>query len=182
MKKLLYGFIIALCSLVLMGCGKEMTAKEAVADYLENYITLDSHIVEQLDEFVDNEDLTNDQKLLYKEILKKEYSSLTYDIQNERYEKDVAYVTTKINVIDLYNAQQEALKYYNEHIEEFNNDAGIYDKTLFMNYKLKQMKDATKTINYEIEFKVVKNGNDWDVTQLSSEDLEKIHGIYNYKE
>ncbi len=44
------------------------------------------------------------------------------------------------------------------------------------------MKDATETVDYELELKVVKNNNDWDVTQLSVEDLEKIHGIYNYEE
>ena len=35
---------------------------------------------------------------------------------------------------------------------------------------------------YKLELKVVKNDNDWDVTQLSTTDLEKIHGIYNYEE
>ena len=152
--------------------------KGKVSEYGPNYITLDNSTVTQLNEFVDNDKLTDEQKLTYKEILRKQYSSLTYDIQNERYEGNMAYVKTKINVIDLYKAQQEALDYYNSHIEEFNNDAGLYDKNLYTDYKLKKMKDENDTINYEIEFKLIKDGNDWEVTQLSSKDLEKIHGVY----
>ena len=48
-----------------------------------------------------------------------------------------------------------------------------------MTYKLDRMKNETKTITHTIEFKVIKNGDIWEVTQLSTEDLEKIHGIYN---
>jgi hypothetical protein len=44
------------------------------------------------------------------------------------------------------------------------------------------MKNATDTRNYEIEFKVVKEDGDWDVSQLSNDDLKKIHGIYEYEE
>ena len=45
-----------------------------------------------------------------------------------------------------------------------------------------KMKAATETIDYELELKVVKSDGDWDVTQLSTSALEKIHGIYNYEE
>ena len=113
MKKII---IILFMTLMLLGCGKDLSAREVVSDYLENYITLDKSVVDQLNEYVDNEKLTNEQKLVYKEILRRQYSSLTYDIQNERYEGNMAYVKTKINVIDLAKAQQEALDYYNKHI------------------------------------------------------------------
>ena len=42
------------------------------------------------------------------------------------------------------------------------------------------MNNTQNTIDYEIEFKLIKEQNDWKVSQLSSSDLEKIHGIYNY--
>lgn len=179
MKKII---IILFMTLMLLGCGKDLSAREVVSDYLENYITLDKSVVDQLNEYVDNEKLTNEQKLVYKEILRRQYSSLTYDIQNERYEGNMAYVKTKINVIDLAKAQQEALDYYNKHIDDFNNDTGLYDKNIYMDYKLEQMKKENETINYEIEFKLIKNGNDWKVEQLSSDDLEKIHGVYSEEE
>ena len=182
MKKIIFSILLIICNLIIIGCGKEQTAKEVVAQYLDNYITLDSNVILQMDEFVDNENLTDEQKEVYKDVLKKEYSSLTYDIQSERYENDNAYVKTKINVIDLYKVQREALNYYNSHIEEFNNDYGVYDKNLFINYKLNEMKKAKETINYEIEFKLEKENDKWKVVQLSNDDLEKIHGIYSYEE
>ena len=52
MKKILYSIFIISFSLFLLGCGKEMTAREAVSNYLENYITLDSSVTEELDNFV----------------------------------------------------------------------------------------------------------------------------------
>ncbi len=182
MKKIVITLMIVLNCIILCGCEKDMSAREAVTDYLENYITLDSSVVDQLNSFVDSENLTEEQKLTYKEVLRRQYSSLTYDIQNERYEGNMAYVKTKVNVINLYKAQQDALAYYSKHIDEFNNDAGIYDKNLYTDYKLEQMKKENETINYEIEFKLIKNGNEWEVEQLSSADLEKIHGVYNDEE
>ncbi len=182
MKKTILTIIILIVSVLLVGCGKDMSAREAVTDYLENYITLDSSIVEQLNEFVDNENLTEEQKLTYKEILRRQYSSLTYDIQNERYEGNMAYVKTKINVINLNKAQQDALDYYNKHVDEFNNNTGVYDKNLYTDYKLETMKKENETINYEIEFKLINEGNQWEVEQLSSNDLEKIHGVYSKEE
>ena len=44
--------------------------QEAVDDYLQKYVTLDDDIVKQIDEFVDNEEMTNEQKSTYKKILK----------------------------------------------------------------------------------------------------------------
>ena len=181
MKKKLLSLILLLSCFLIIGCGKEMTPKQAVDDYLQRYITLDDSIMDQLNEFVNKEDLTDEQKLTYKEVLRNQYSSLTYTLKDEKIEGDTAYVTAKIKVKDLYKAQMNAQEYYNEHKEEFNDDNGVYDAVKFLNYKLLQMKEATDTKEYEIEFKVVKNDNDWDVSQLSNEDLEKIHGIYEYE-
>ena len=143
---------------------------------------MDSKVVDQLNEFVDKEDLDDEQKKMYKEILKKEYSTLTYEIKDETYDGDRAYVKTKIKVMNLYKVQKDSLDYFEEHKEEFNDENGKYDKGKFLTYKLSRMKEATETITYEIEFKADKNGNNWEVVQLSNEDLEKIHGIYEYEE
>ena len=66
--------------------------------------------------------------------------------------------------------------------EEFNDDKGVYDVGKYLSYKLSQMQEATDTKDYEIEFKVIKNNGDWDVSQLSDDNLKKIHGIYEYEE
>jgi hypothetical protein len=182
MKKKIFGLILLLSGFILIGCGEEMTPMQAVDDYLQRYITLDDSIMEQLDEFVNNEDLTDDQKKIYRDILKKQYGSLTYTLKNEKIDGDTAYVKADIKVIDLYKVQKKSLEYYETHKDEFNDDSGAYDVGKYLSYKLSQMKNATDTRNYEIEFKVVKEDGDWDVSQLSNDDLKKIHGIYEYEE
>lgn len=183
MKKKIFSLILICCALLLItGCGEEMTPRQAVDDYLQRYITLDDTIMDQLNDYVSDEDLTDEQKSVYKEVLRNQYTSLTYTIKNEDIQDDIAYVTVNINVKDLYKVQKDSLAYYEEHMEEFNDENGVYDKVSYLTYKLNQMKNATETINYELKIKVVENDGDWDVSQLSNDDLEKLHGIYNYEE
>ena len=182
MKRFIYVILILCWGFFLTGCMGNKTAQEAVSDYLEMYVTLDSKVIDQLNEFVDNEDLTEEQKVVYKDILRKQYSTMTYTILDETYDGETAYVKTKIQVRDLYKVQKESLNYFNNHKNEFNDENGVYDKSLFLDYKLGEMKNADEMNSYEIEFKVVKDGSNYEVTQLSNEDLEKIHGIYNYEE
>jgi hypothetical protein len=51
-----------------------------------------------------------------------------------------------------------------------------------MDYKLDKMTEEMDTVSYTIDIKVEKEGDNWKVVQLSNENLEKIHGIYNYEE
>lgn len=182
MKKKILILLLVISGIILGGCTSNMTAREAVRDYLEMYVTLDRKVLDQIDEYVDKEEFNEEQKDMYKEILKKEYSTMSYEILDETYEDDIAYVRTKVKVMDLYKVQKDTGEYYEDHKDEFNDENGIYDKTKFLTYKLKQMKEATDTTTYEIEFKVVKDGKSWNVSQLSNEDLEKLHGIYKYEE
>ncbi len=43
------------------------------------------------------------------------------------------------------------------------------------------MKKVTETIDYTIDFYVLKTAKGWVVSNPSNSDLEKIHGIYNYE-
>ena len=183
MKKIFISTMLLFCSFLLVGCGEEMTPTQAVRDYMESYVTLDDNIVNQLNDYVDdNEELTDENKDTYKEILRTQYSSLTYDILSERIEDNIAYVDVEINVKDLYRIRKETNEYYANNKSEFNDANGVYDVAKFITFQLDKMKAATDTVKYKLELKVVKNDNDWDVTQLSTSDLEKIHGIYNYEE
>lgn len=176
MKKI---FLIFTILLLITGC-QEKSATSSLNNYLNMYKYLDDQVVEELDKSVAELDLTETQKEDYKEAVKKEYQSLNYEIINERYENNVAFIKTKINVLNLYDAQKKAFAYLEEHKEEFLNEYGIHDDEKFLSYKINQMNNTQNTIDYEIEFKLIKEQNDWKVSQLSSSDLEKIHGIYNY--
>ncbi len=175
MKRIIFCLIIMTCSLLVIGCGEKMSPKDAVDDYLQKYVTLDDTIMNELNDFVDGEEFNEEQRTTYKEILRNQYSSLTYTILNEEIKEDEAVVKVKINVRDLYKIKKETNKYYDEHKDEFN------EINVFLNYQLEKMKNAVDTMTYTIDVKVIKEDGNWKVKQLSIDTLEKIHGIYNYE-
>ena len=81
----------------------------------------------------------------------------------------------------MYKVQKDADEYLANHSDEFKNAEGNYDSNKFMKYKLSKMKDTTETIDYTLNIKTMKTNNKWEVEQLSNEELQKIHGVYNYE-
>ena len=172
-------------SLALVGCScMQMTARNRVEEFLDQYRNLSANVLGDLDEVVDAEtDLNEEQKEKYRDILKKQYSDLNYEIVNEEYDGDTAVVEAKITVYDLYKPQKDATQYLNEHSEEFYDENNNYDLSKFLDYKLDLMQKNTDTISYTINFNVEKNEDGvWQVSDVSQNDLEKIHGIYEENE
>ena len=179
MKKIL---VIVSTLLMVVGCScSNDKAADAVEKYLNDYKGLSDHVLEDIDELVENENLTDKGKETYKEVLKRQYRDLIYTIENEDYDGDTASVTVKITVYDLYKVQKESSEYLASHPDEFLTD-GEYDNDLYMDYKLEQMRDTNETISYNLVFNVTKTDGKWYVEQPSDDVLEKIHGVYNYEE
>ncbi len=178
MKKL---FVTLLSCLLLVGCSLvEEKASDAVKDYLSQYNNLGDTVITDIATLVDSENLNDDQKKVYESVLKKQYQDLKYEIVNEEYNGDTAEVEVNITVYDLYKAQTDSATYLSNNLSEFNGENGSYDNEKYLDYKLEQMKKITDTVEYTIEFKVTKVDDKWTVEQPSTDDLEKIHGIYNY--
>lgn len=183
MKKILKVMLVMVFAITLAGCScMQKSAKDRVEEFLDQYRNLSANVLGDLDEVVETEtDLSEEQKESYRDVLKKQYSDLKYEITNEEYDGDTAVVEAKITVYDLYKAQRDATEYLNEHRDEFNDEEGNYDSSKFMDYRLEQMQKTTDTVEYTITFNLTKDADDnWQITELSQEDLEKIHGIYNY--
>ena len=110
MKKVVSVISILVISLIMVGCScMKTTAKGAVESFLDQYRNLSSSVITDMDEVVDKEtELTEEQKEKYRDVLKKQYSDLEYEIVNENYDGDKAVVETKITVYDLYKAQRDA--------------------------------------------------------------------------
>lgn len=179
MKKI---FVMLISLVMVVGCScSNDKAADAVEEYLNEYKGLSNNVLEDIDELVSNENLTDKGSETYKEVLKRQYRDLIYTIENEDYDGDTAMVTVKITVYDLYKAQKNASIYLNSHQDEFLTD-GEYDNDLYMDYKLEEMRDMNDTISYNIVFNVTKTDGKWVVEQPSEEVLEKIHGVYNYDE
>ncbi|MBQ6840705.1 MAG: hypothetical protein IJO63_01130 [Bacilli bacterium] len=179
MKKLFSVLICLVMVLTLSGC--KDTASMAVENYLAKYNSLHEDVLMDMDNVIMEENLSDNDKSTYESIFKKQYTDLKYEIIEEEYNGDEATVKTKITVYDLYKVQNDASMYLAENPDEFNDDNGIYDVTKYISYKLDQMKNATQTVDYTIDFYVVKTSEGWTVSSLSKTDLEKLHGVYNYE-
>ena len=111
MKKL---FTFLSFTLILTGCsiGEDMnnTPTKQVETYLNNYQTLDSKVLTELDAIVNNEEMFDeDQKVTYRDILKKHYQDLTYTIKEETVNGDKATVETEIEVNDYTKAGDDVI-------------------------------------------------------------------------
>lgn len=175
MKKILS---LILLLLLITGCGGN-TARGAVESYLKKYRNLSSEVLVDLENIINKENLTNNQQEKYREVLKKQYKDLTFEITNEEYDDEVSYVTAKVTVYDLYTSQNDASLYLTNNKDKFNDENGVYDANKFIDYKLDKMKDTTDRVVYEVVFTVIKEDDEYVVKQPTEADLQKIHGIYN---
>ncbi len=170
MKKIV---LIVVTLLFLVGCRSDLPS-DVVKNYFSLYKNQNEKILAELDELIKNEELTEEQGKIYKEIMMKQYKDLNFDVTAETYNGDEAIITANIEVYDLYKSQKEAENYRNMHREEFK------DYSDYLNYKLDKMKKNTYKTNYTIHFKVIRKEKEWILENIPTEDLEKIHGIYNY--
>ena len=179
MKRVL-SIILGLAIILSLGGCKD-SASMAVEEYLSKYNSLHDDVITDMTSIINAENLSEDNKSVYESIFKKQYTDLTYEIVGEEYDGDEATVKTKIIVYDLYKVQNDASEYLANNPEEFNNEDGVYDVEKFVEYKLDKMKNNVDTVEYTIDFYVVKTSDGWVVSSLSRTDLEKIHGVYNYE-
>ena len=148
MKKLKFLLFLAVIVLV-SGCVGAMKPREKAEEFLNRYIKNDTKLIEELDEYLNKQNLSNDQRDKYKKIILDEYATIEYVIKDEYIEGDDAKVEVAISVKDLYKASSDAEAYLTEHPTDFyTNDK--YDKDKFTDYKLERMKTQTEKVNYNI--------------------------------
>lgn len=180
MKKILF-FLMSL--VLLTGCGGKMmnTPTKKVEMFLSKYQTLDEEVIKQLDKIVaEEENFSTEHRASYKELMKKHYQNLKYDIKNEKIDGDVATVTAEIEVTDYSKAMKEADKYLSENPDKFKNDKNEYDKSLFITYRLDQLKKVKDKIKYTLELTLSKVDKEWKLDNISDIDEAKIHGVYEH--
>ena len=182
MKKI---FIFLTFVLVLTGCsiGEDMsnTPTKKVEEYLNNYQTLDSNVLAILDAIVENEEMFDeDQKITYRDILKKHYQDLTYTIKEETINGDKATVEAEIEVTDYTKALNDANSYRETNESEFLDAENNFDETKFNTYKLGLIRESEERVKYTIYFSLTKEDKKWVLDNLSESEEEKILGIYVY--
>ena len=171
--------IITLLSIIILtGCGAldiSNTPTKKVEAYLDSYQKLDDNIMNDLDSLVDDTEYTVEQKARYKEIFKKHYSNLKYEIKDEKINGDKATVEVSIEVSDYSKILSEDVNK-----DEFKDENGVYSPSKYFDYQLDRIEKATEKVKYNIIFKLTKRNNEWIIDDLDEESKKKIHGIYLY--
>lgn len=181
MKKILALIICALSVIILAGCEMGNTPTKKVENFLDNYRNLSEDVTMQLDDVIE-EDLEMDdtQKTTYKNLLKKQYEDLTYEIKDETVDGDVATVTVEIEVYDFYKATIDSTDYYNQTPDEFTDEEGNILNNKFIDFKLDNLTDVKDRVKYTIDFTLSKVNNDWVLNEIDETTRLKIHGLYQY--
>ena len=184
MKKIC-SFLLVLILITGCSCNNTKLTKEnptkKVENYLSNYQTLNADVLKQLDEAVDKEtDFTEEQKQEYKELMKKHYKNLKYEIKDEVINGDQATVTVEIEVTDYSKIMSDADNYLSQNPNEFNNENGTYDISLFTKYRLEKLKEAKDKVKYTLDLTLTKVDDEWVLDTISDIDESKIHGMYVY--
>ena len=181
MKKILS--IIGL-TLILTGCSlgnMDNTPTKKVEEYLNNYQTLDSNVLSELDSIIEHEEMFNDdQKTTYRDILKKHYQDLVYKIKEETVNGDKATVEVEIEVNDYTKVLNESENYRTTNESEFLDEDNLFDESKFNDYKLDLLKSNKERVKYTIYFSLTKTDDEWVLDNLTQTEQEKILGIYEY--
>lgn len=182
MKKFL---IIISFALFLAGCSFNMnmdnTPTKQVERYLNDYQTLSSNVLSELDAIVDQEIMFDeDQKVTYKDILKKHYQDLSYNIKEETVNGDKATVEVEIEVNDYTKTLKEADSYKTTNPDFFNDDNNKYDESKFIDYRLNLLKQNKERVKYTIYFSLTKIDDEWTLDGLTETEQQKLLGIYEY--
>ena len=171
-------------ALVMTGCSlgdMDNTPTKQVEAYLNDYQTLNSNVLTSIDALVAEEDMFDeDQQTTYRDIMKKHYQDLTYTIKEETVNGDKATVEAEIEVNDYTKTLQQTETYRTTNETEFMNDEGIFDESMFNDYKLNLLKNNKERVKYTIYFSLTKTNDEWVLDDLTETEQEKILGIYEY--
>lgn len=193
------GLGLLLAFVFIVGCTNTAnTPTERVEEFLGKYQSMDSDVLTQLDQVIsDDTTMSDEQKDEYRALMEKQYQNLSYKIEEENIEGDSATVDVEIEVLDYATKINEAKEYYEEHKDEIekenqeeqsdNNvvedavegaEEVIKESAAFIDYKLKELESVTDTTTYTITFYLTKEDGEWKLQDISDQDREKIHGLY----
>lgn len=182
MKKLIAVVAVLFGLLLFTGCQDMMnTPTKRVEEFLGKYQTMDSEVMKQLDETLDQDnDMTKDQRKDYRDLMKKQYQNLSYKIKDETVNGDDATVEVEVEVYDYHGAIEKAEDYLEDNQKEFLGDDNKIDRGKFTSYKIDQLKSVKEKIKYTLNITVHKKDNKWVMDDISETDREKLHGLYDY--
>lgn len=174
MKKL----IILISIVFLTGCTDIMnTPSSKVEEFLGKYQTMDTSIVKELDNTIEEMSASDNYKKEYKSLLLKQYQNLSYKIKDEKIDNNTANVEVGIEVFDYYNTLERVKEDIDKNSDDFKDDKDKSSKEKIEEYKIKKLKATTNKTKYQIIFTLTKKDGKWTLDKLSDDDIKKIHGL-----
>jgi len=166
MKKKLILFISIL--FLLVACSMSNTPTSKVEALFSKYQSLDTDISRGIDNILDEQNLTDENRLRYRNLLEKQYKNLSYEITDEKIDGNNATVTVSLDVLD-----------YRSSISDLTFDSTIYTKETFDNEKLNRLENTNNKVTYTLEFTLTKDEEgSWHLNALTNEQIRKIEGMY----
>lgn len=181
MKKI----IICLLCFLLVGCViNKNSPTDVVEDLYTSYQNLDTSVLRELEGFVQKEIYMNEQeKDIYRSLLKKQYQNLSFKIVNEEVLEDMAVVDTEIEVLDYSSSILRSKKYYLEHQEEFSDvvvdQNNIFTRSEYIDYMLQELGKVQSKMKYGITFSLHYKNDSWEIEKIYDLDIQKIQGLYS---
>lgn len=166
MKKKILLFVVPI--LLLLGCSMSNTPTSKVEELFTKYQKLDTDITTNINDVLNEQNLSQTQKERYRKILENQYKNISYQIKEEQIDGNTATVITEIEVIDLKKS-----------INDLVFDSNIYTKETYDEEKLNRLEKAKDKVKYTLELKLSKDSNDkWKLDALTNEEMKKIQGMY----
>ena len=169
--------------LLITGCENNLmnTPTKKVETLFNNYITLDQKVLDDLDETMLGETImTMDQKDRYREIIKKQYQNLSYEIKDETIDGDLATVEAEIEVYNYKKIIDDVNTYLQNNQNEFLKEDNTVDVEKFNDYKLAELNKAKDKVKYSLNLTLKKIDDTWVLDDLTDTEISKIHGMYEY--
>lgn len=180
-KYLLLGIVIVVIIIIILGIvflNNYLSNKPVymTREYMKKYNKLDSEVIKNIEYDFDDQ-LSDDQKDKYVEIIKNQYKKLTYKIVSEDMDETSATINVEISVFDLSSAMFKANSYIDSYEDKFMTN-GEYDILKANDFKLDELSNYNEKITYSITFNYYKENGNWTMRDISSNDLKKIRGTY----
>lgn len=174
MKKL----IILISIIFLTGCTDIMnTPSSKVEEFLGKYQTMDTSIVKELDDTIEEMNASDNYKKEYKSLLLKQYQNLAYKIKDEKIDGTRSNVEVEIEVFDYYNTLENVNEDIDKNSDDFKDEEDKSRKEKIEEYKIKKLKATTNKAKYTIIFTLTKKDGKWTLDKVSDDDIKKIHGL-----
>jgi len=168
--------------LILIGCENvSNTPTKQVEGFFNKYQILDRDVLDDLDSvLLEEENLSEENKTNYREVIKKQYQNLVYQIKEEKINADVATVRVEITVID-FSKILASFQYDRENNPEiFFNAGGEYDEQIYYGKVIEGIANAKDKITYTLDINLSKINDKWVIDKIDRDTEDKILGVYQY--